>query len=114
MLPMAAMLSIEDPIGNLRRSMNSPWSFGAPEHAVPLQPQLKIGFVDVLPAHTGEFFDFTTNEQAIFVGFVLLDLVEFLPSSQLGEATGVATIVLKRNVSVGVQLSGRFRMKGTA
>ena len=45
------------------------------------QPQLKIGFVDVLPADTGEFFDFTTNEQAIFVGFVLLDLVEFLPSA---------------------------------
>ena len=51
--------------------------FGAPEHPIPLESELQIGLVDLLPADLCKFFDFAANQQAILGGLVLLDLVEF-------------------------------------
>ena len=50
----------------------------APKHAVPLQAQLKVCFVDLLPAQFRKFFNLAAHKQAIFGCFVLLDLVELL------------------------------------
>ena len=72
------LIGREHAIGHPQPEHELAWRFRAPEHAVPLQTQLKVGFIHLLPAKLGEFFDFAADQQAIFGRLVLLDLVELL------------------------------------
>ena len=65
-------------IGHPQAQHEFAWRFRTPEHAVPLQTQLEVGFIHLLPAELGEFFNFAADQQAIFGRLVLLDLVELL------------------------------------
>ena len=72
------LISRQHAIGHPQPEHEFAWRFRTPEHAVPLQAQLKVGFIHLLPSELGELFDFAADQQAIFGRLVLLDLVELL------------------------------------
>ena len=82
------LLGGDHPVGDPQAHHEQPRGLGPPEHAVPLQAQLKVGLVDVFPAQLGEFFNLTANKQTIFGCFVLLDLVELFAFEPAGQCAG--------------------------
>ena len=72
----AHLLSAEDAVRHPEAQHEFAWCLWTPEHAVPLQTKLQIGFIDLFPSEFGETLDFAANQQAILLGFVLFDLVE--------------------------------------
>ena len=72
----AQLLGAENAVGDAQAQHELAGCLGAPEHPVPLQAQLQIRFVDLLPAHLGKLIDLAADKQAILVGLVLLNFVE--------------------------------------
>jgi hypothetical protein len=66
---------IENTVRNPQAEHEQSRSLGTPEESIPLEPELQVGLINILPAQSCKLIQLAANGKAVLGSFVLLDLV---------------------------------------